>query len=769
MALESILDEETGLPVKNTDLTSKSGGFGQPEGFVTPSESTWADWFSEQYSRLKKGAKSNRIAVKRKLHSTRRSIDDFLEPAAEFANNIVMTSSDSIKHMYAGVKNKVESNKWLWGAYRTGADLFNEGINLIETYANPLFSLANASVNNKLVRRYVALGMLFASSAFAGEVTLAWDPNDPKPEGYRLYARKEGQSYDYAHPTAEVRDQTMVTITGLPEDGSTTYFVVRAFEGALQSADSEEVSYTDPNNPAPTLTAALDDQSGRYASFSGTGSDNQAVTSKTFTLETRNAEGSLISTQDISNLVQYSGTDASFDWTIPETQFAEGYHSLKIEFLDAQGESARAIVDFAAMDAPVINADFAGGGASATITQGSIDLGFPVSGYGLNDVYLDVNGTRFSCTVTDGVAHPNDSAGLYELLKQLGAADWSMHAENAFEAVESGSIKYHASIGEQVDGMENLQQRVETFVARMDNTDDIYIDPDLVHKFQKSLDSSNYTEGSASVKIHLVSGEVGGNLLTVSADKLDWDTPYVSFDVMSSVPLMMKTQLLDIQDSGFMKTFYVDNQWKNVVYPAVLDDSTWMGLEYVKKLFLRIYDPGQDADINIDNIKRFKLTPGVDSYVLNATAATNIALFQDYINAIEGNASLGVDILSEDFYLASYIQSYLSNEDWSDVELVRFAGRSDAPLKLGYAIRDQNGKSNTIYSELGPDWKYFGMNINGVGVEKQIFALKKADPNEVREGHIMNLDDIHLIRPTDYSGTLFMAEDAPYAITIQKN
>ncbi|BBO85475.1 hypothetical protein DSCO28_60410 [Desulfosarcina ovata subsp. sediminis] len=93
-------------------------------------------------------------------------------------------------------------------------------------------------------------------SAIAANVTLAWDANDPEPEGYRVFAREEGQSYDYQSPLWE-SDETTCTLTGLVE-GTTYYFVVRAYDGTLESADSEEVSYTPAAtvaNQAPSASA----------------------------------------------------------------------------------------------------------------------------------------------------------------------------------------------------------------------------------------------------------------------------------------------------------------------------------------------------------------------------------------------------------------------------------------------------------------------------------------------------------------------------------
>ena len=34
----------------------------------------------------------------------------------------------------------------------------------------------------------------------AAQVTLQWDANDPVPQGYKLFQRQAGQSYNYAAP-----------------------------------------------------------------------------------------------------------------------------------------------------------------------------------------------------------------------------------------------------------------------------------------------------------------------------------------------------------------------------------------------------------------------------------------------------------------------------------------------------------------------------------------------------------------------------------------
>ncbi len=97
-----------------------------------------------------------------------------------------------------------------------------------------------------LVRRcLVALQFIMLTvplAVSAAQVTLQWDANDPSPAGYRLYQRTSGQSYDYNSP---VWSGTLTTaaLDGLLE-GTTYYYVVRAYSGSDESGDSNEVQFT---------------------------------------------------------------------------------------------------------------------------------------------------------------------------------------------------------------------------------------------------------------------------------------------------------------------------------------------------------------------------------------------------------------------------------------------------------------------------------------------------------------------------------------------
>lgn len=105
----------------------------------------------------------------------------------------------------------------------------------------------NLSARSIVKILFVVLAVISLNTPFAhssASVSLRWDANVPAPEGYRVFAREAGGSYDYDHPIWE-KSLTTCTLTGLTE-GVTYFFVVRAYEGDLESVDSDEVSYTPP-------------------------------------------------------------------------------------------------------------------------------------------------------------------------------------------------------------------------------------------------------------------------------------------------------------------------------------------------------------------------------------------------------------------------------------------------------------------------------------------------------------------------------------------
>lgn len=140
---------------------------------------------------------------------------------------------------------------------------------------------------NLLHKASIAALLLFLLPAitFAAQVTLQWDPNNPAPEGYCVYQRQPGGSYDYNNPVwptdGNNHSETTCTITGLTE-GATYSFIVRAHVGSDFSGDSNEVTYqvpastTPPQNQPPVAEAGNNQsvQSGDSVSLSGSGSND---------------------------------------------------------------------------------------------------------------------------------------------------------------------------------------------------------------------------------------------------------------------------------------------------------------------------------------------------------------------------------------------------------------------------------------------------------------------------------------------------------------
>ena len=90
-----------------------------------------------------------------------------------------------------------------------------------------------------------------SSAAHALQVTLGWEvPVTGPPDGYRVFSRLEGQSYDYGEPVWE-DSATICTLSDLQD--TTSHFVVRAYNSYGESDDSNAVTYEpSPSPPSPT-------------------------------------------------------------------------------------------------------------------------------------------------------------------------------------------------------------------------------------------------------------------------------------------------------------------------------------------------------------------------------------------------------------------------------------------------------------------------------------------------------------------------------------
>lgn len=92
--------------------------------------------------------------------------------------------------------------------------------------------------------------LLLTKTAFASAIKLQWDASNPAPEGYEVYERIKGESYNYNDPVYRGTDTYCLKEIDenkakepLDESDATHYFVVRAFIGNQFSTNSNEVSF----------------------------------------------------------------------------------------------------------------------------------------------------------------------------------------------------------------------------------------------------------------------------------------------------------------------------------------------------------------------------------------------------------------------------------------------------------------------------------------------------------------------------------------------
>ena len=114
------------------------------------------------------------------------------------------------------------------------------------------------------VRVSIAIGyyllVAFPLIVSAAQVTLQWDANDPDPDGYNLYQRVDGGTYDYDHPVNDISITGTTYTVGDLTQGVTYRFVVRAYVGNDESGDSNEVEFSAPaDSGVDTDNDGLDD------------------------------------------------------------------------------------------------------------------------------------------------------------------------------------------------------------------------------------------------------------------------------------------------------------------------------------------------------------------------------------------------------------------------------------------------------------------------------------------------------------------------------
>ncbi len=215
------------------------------------------------------------------------------------------------------------------------------------------------SVHLRLVAAASILLLFLAASAWAEDVTLAWDPvSATNLGGYKLYYGPSSRTYT---TSVKVGLQTTYTLRGLSA-GQTYYFAVTVYNTTetSESAFSNEVTTTlrDATQPTVSLTAP---RAGATVSgtipVTATASDNVGVVGVQFLLD-GNPLGS-----------EQTGPTFALSWAT--TGVANGSHTLAARARDAAGNTAlaTAITVTVSNTASALVANF-----TATPTRGSVPL-----------------------------------------------------------------------------------------------------------------------------------------------------------------------------------------------------------------------------------------------------------------------------------------------------------------------------------------------------------------------------------------------------------
>jgi hypothetical protein len=222
-----------------------------------------------------------------------------------------------------------------------------------------------------LIVSALAVSALFLTPTLliASQATLAWDPNDPAPDGYCIYQRTEGAAYDYSQPCWTGVNNTG-TVYDLADD-TTYYFVVRAYAGAEESADSNEVSYYSPPFEMPTYI------------ISSTAGENGGISPESVVTVDEGADQTFLITPDAGYHVADVVVDGVSKGSLVSYTFehVSANHTIDVDFaINTYTISASAGANGSISPEGTVSIDY-GAGQSYTIV--------PDAGYHVADVKVD--------------------------------------------------------------------------------------------------------------------------------------------------------------------------------------------------------------------------------------------------------------------------------------------------------------------------------------------------------------------------------------------
>ena len=166
---------------------------------------------------------------------------------------------------------------------------------------------------------FILIFLLSAQNVYSLDVKLAWNPNsDGDPvDGYRIFYREEGQSYNYEKPDWDSSNSsdTTCTIHNL-DDNTIYYFVARAFNASSESGNSKEVRY--PPSGIVEIGEVSVDRNWKRVEFS----DSEAFSDPVVVAKP------LSSNEDEPAVVRIGNVDATgFEIRVQEWDYLDGIHA----------------------------------------------------------------------------------------------------------------------------------------------------------------------------------------------------------------------------------------------------------------------------------------------------------------------------------------------------------------------------------------------------------------------------------------------------------
>ncbi len=184
---------------------------------------------------------------------------------------------------------------------------------------------ATSHTSTLLFLFFAIIILIIPAWAFSASVKLTWDPNNPKPTGYRVYQRTQSQSYNYGKPVWTGSYST-ATIKNLKEN-TQYYFVVRAYKNKLVSANSNEVAFrSTPSTSSPPSSGGASSGSSE-TSTSGATSGSTTVSAGAVVIEAESYNTKVSRGGRSWVAVTHSGTKAMKTTPDAGANVASGYVS----------------------------------------------------------------------------------------------------------------------------------------------------------------------------------------------------------------------------------------------------------------------------------------------------------------------------------------------------------------------------------------------------------------------------------------------------------